>query len=71
MTRSDYPKVYCPHCGEQAKLIFCVTREAHVPVWTCTCPADWGTKDPTPYMSRPKIADKQFSLFDLYDYDER
>lgn len=58
-------KVFCPHCGAQAKLIWSVANDGLWPSWSCCnpeCPkcqtdsvwSTWFTVDPEPYREKPQ-----------------
>lgn len=72
MTREDIEpgiKVYCPHCGQEARLIWSVANGGEHASWHCPCRATeqngwrgWWTDDPKPYTEKQQ----QFkTLFDL------
>lgn len=62
-------KVFCPHCGEEAKLIWSVSNGYHHASWHCGCQATeqngwrgWWTADPEPFKEKPQ---RFKTLFDL------
>lgn len=63
-------KVFCPHCGEAAKLIWSHSNDGLWPAWNCCnpeCPtckdwAAWFTADPEPYR------EKSLRFKNLFDF---
>lgn len=62
-------KVFCPHCGEEANLIWSVANGYHHASWHCPCQASekdlwkgWGTTDPEPFR------EKQQRFKNLFDF---
>lgn len=65
----EHIKVFCPKCGEKAKLIWSVTNEGLCASWHCSCQATeqngwrgWWTAAPEPFKEKPQ---RFKTLFDL------
>lgn len=59
--RIESIKVFCPHCGEEAKLIWSVANGYHHASWHCSCKASekdnwkgWVTTDPESFREKPQ-----------------